>query len=232
MKTRSQMAVLAVFAIAMAWVEAAVVLDLRMMINRVDPYQHGPLPDMGVIGNAELVRELATLTMLAAVGWLSGTTWRARIGYAVAAFGIWDIFYYVFLRVLTGWPRSLLDWDVLFLLPLPWWGPVLAPVLISTLMIIGGVAAVEMDSRPNPAWPKTWSIFAVGAGMLLALYAFLKDALHTAKNGEEALREMLPVSFEWLVFAVALALMATPVLTILLRLRSISNRNSPLQVEN
>ena len=52
----------------------------------------------------------------------------ARVGYAAIAFGVWDIFYYVFLRLISGWPRSLFDWDILFLLPLPWWGPVLAPV--------------------------------------------------------------------------------------------------------
>ena len=49
----------------------------------------------------------------------------------VVVFGVWDIFYYVFLRVLVTWPASLLDWDILFLIPLPWVGPVLAPVLIA-----------------------------------------------------------------------------------------------------
>ena len=28
----------------------------------------------------------------------------------------------------AGWPETVLDWDILFLLPLPWWGPVIAPV--------------------------------------------------------------------------------------------------------
>ena len=75
--------------------------------------------------------------MLAAVGMLAGRTRHARVGYTAIAFGVWDIVYYVFLRLIGGWPRSLLDWDVLFLLPLPWWGPVLAPVFIAMLMIVG-----------------------------------------------------------------------------------------------
>ncbi|HOK76700.1 MAG TPA: hypothetical protein PLW35_03150 [Verrucomicrobiota bacterium] len=224
MKTRGRLLAVVVFAIAMAWVEAAVVLDLRVMINRVDPYQRLPLPDMGIIGNAELVREVATLTMLAAVGWLAGTSWRGRIGYAVIAFGVWDIFYYAFLRLLTGWPKSLLDWDVLFLLPLPWWGPVLAPVLISAVMIIGGLLMVQMDGGSQAGWPAPWSIIAGTAGILLALYAFLRDALQTVKSGEKALREMLPVSFAWPLFAVALVLMAVPVLAAALRLRSLTNQ--------
>ncbi len=80
-----------------------------------------------------------------------------RIGYTAIAFGVWDISYYVFLKMMCGWPHSLLDWDVLFLLPLPWWGPVLAPVLISLLMILWGPFASQFErqspSRPNwPAW--------------------------------------------------------------------------------
>jgi len=224
MNTRGRVIAVVVFAIAMAWVEAAVVLDLRVMINRVDPYQRLPLPDMGPIGHAELVREVATLTMLGAVGWIAGTTWRGRIGYALTAFGVWDIFYYVFLRLLTGWPKSLLDWDVLFLLPLPWWGPVLAPILISVLMIIGGVLAVQVEGRSQVVWPAPWSIIAGSAGILLALYAFLRDALLTVKGGEKALREMLPVSFAWPLFAVALVLMATPVFTVARQLRSMTNQ--------
>jgi hypothetical protein len=179
---------------------------------------------MGPIGHAELVREVATLTMLGAVGWIAGTTWRGRIGYALTAFGVWDIFYYVFLRLLTGWPKSLLDWDVLFLLPLPWWGPVLAPILISVLMIIGGVLAVQVEGRSQVVWPAPWSIIAGSTGILLALYAFLRDALLTVKGGEKALREMLPVSFAWPLFAVALVLMATPVFTVARQLRSMTNQ--------
>src|SRR5215475_10023470 len=88
----------ALYAMAMAWVESAVVYYLRTMIDRIEPYQAYPLPVAGGIGLAEMVREAATLIMLFAVGVLAGRTWRSRIAYSAIAFGIWDIFYYVFLR--------------------------------------------------------------------------------------------------------------------------------------
>ena len=99
--------------------------------------------DDGALGNVELWREAATLVMIATLGLLAGRTWRRRAGYAALAFGAWDIFYYVFLRLISGWPRTLLDWDILFLLPLPWWGPVLAPVSIALVMILWGTLATQ-----------------------------------------------------------------------------------------
>jgi hypothetical protein len=203
--------VVVLFAIAMAWVEAAVVLYLRTLVGRLDPYQPHPLPVAGTLGGAELIREAATLIMLGTVGWLAGRTWRSRLAYGVVAFGVWDIGYYVFLRPLTGWPRSLLDWDILFLLPLPWWGPVLAPVLIACLMVIGGSLVVFHDSSERPFWPRR-SLLALNAvGSVLALYVFMADALRVAGKGEEALRNLLPVRFNWALFAVAWAAMAAPV---------------------
>jgi hypothetical protein len=204
-----------VYALAMAWVEAAVVYYLRTMIDRIDPHQPEPLPIIGGLGPAELVREAATLIMLLAVGILAGRTWRSRLGYAALAFGIWDIFYYVFLRVLCGWPHSLVDWDVLFLIPVPWWGPVLAPVSIAVLMIIWGTLASGEASVPaddSRAW-KAW--FLSVAGAVLALYLFMKDTLQASSGGVDAVRQVLPTEFSWGWFAVAWLLMAAPVLRLL-----------------
>jgi len=75
----------AIFAMAMAWVEAAVVVYLRSMMHRIEPYQPDPLPVLGGFASVELPRELATLVMLFTVGWLAGRTWRARLGYAAIA---------------------------------------------------------------------------------------------------------------------------------------------------
>src|SRR5438477_2047401 len=170
--------VVALYAVTMAWVEAAAVYYLRSLIDRIEPYQPYPLPRAGGFGEAELIREIATLIMLFAVGWLAGANWRTRLGYSVVAFGVWDIFYYIFLRVLTGWPKSLLDWDILFLIPLPWWGPVLAPVLISVLMIAGGVVLAHNDERAEPnLWPGSRALWLSGVGVALALYVFMADAI-------------------------------------------------------
>ena len=206
------------YAIAMAWVESAVVLYLRSMIDRLEPYQPDPLPVIGGFASVELPREFATLVMLFAVGVLAGRTWRERIGYAAIAFGVWDIFYYAFLKTMCGWPHSLLDWDVLFLLPLPWWGPVLAPVLISLLMILWGTFASQFESslRPMPSSRPAWVLNFFG--MALALYAFMADAITAASRSLDSIRTVLPERFDWPLFGAALALMSAPVFHISLRL--------------
>jgi hypothetical protein len=204
--------IVAGFAVAMAWVEAAVVFYLRTFIDRIEPYQAHPLPLVGSLGSVELVREAATLIMLFTVGLLAGGSGRSRIGYAAIAFGVWDIFYYVFLKIMCGWPRSLLDWDILFLLPLPWWGPVLAPILIALLMIVWGTVATRGES--SACTPRFgWTAWVVnGIGICLALYVFMADAIRVADQGTEAIREVLPVNFKWGLFLVALGLMAAPLM--------------------
>lgn len=201
-----------VFAIAMAWVESAVVFYLRTMIDRIEPYQPNPLPIIGYLGPVELAREAATLLMLLTVGLLAGGTWRSRLGYAAIAFGVWDIFYYIFLKLMCGWPHSVLDWDILFLLPLPWWGPVLAPLLIASLMILWGTLATTLE-RPREFPTTNWSAWGLNAlGIGLALYVFMADAIRVADGGVTALRTMLPTQFNWPLFCIALALMSAPVI--------------------
>jgi hypothetical protein len=200
-----------VFAVAMAWVEAAAVFYLRSLVGRIEPYQPDPLPSGGAWGNAELVREVATLVMIGAVGSLAGRSWRSRFGYSCLAFGIWDIAYYPFLRILTGWPRSLLDWDILFLLPLPWWGPVLAPCLIALLMIGGGTLLGWGDEPERPLWPSRATAWAGGLGVAVALGVFMADAARAWPAGSEAVRRSLPERFGWPVFLFALGLMLLPV---------------------
>lgn len=207
------------FATAMAWVESAVVYYLRTHVDRIEPYQPNPLPLVGGLGPVELGRELATLIMLFAVGVLAGRTWRARIGYMMVAFGVWDIFYYVFLKLMCGWPHSLLDWDILFLLPLPWWGPVLAPMLIAGLMVVWGTLVSQFE-RTHPPRLSNWGVWVLNfIGMALALYVFMADAIRVSGGGVDAVRNVLPTHFNWPLFLVALALMAAPVAVEIRRLR-------------
>lgn len=207
----SRWAVTVLFAAAMAWVESAVVYYLRTLIDRIEPYQTNPLPVVGGLGEAELVRELATMVMLLAVGWLAGQSRRGRFGYSLLAFGVWDILYYAFLKIMTGWPDSLLDWDILFLVPLPWWGPVWAPVSLALLMVVWGTLLSQSD-QPNRPIMSHWAAWGIQlAGVMLALYIFMADAIQTAGQGTVALREMLPTDFPWLLFLVALVLIGGPV---------------------
>jgi hypothetical protein len=208
---RTSWGLVTVFAVAMAWVEAACVYDLRVLLGRLEPYQANPLPISGPLGTIELAREVATLVMLVAVGGLAGRTLRARLAYTALAFGIWDIFYYLWLKVMYGWPRSLFDWDILFLLPLPWWGPVIAPISIALLMIVWGTIATASPARSpgRDSGSRLWTAAAIGAA--LALYVFMADALRAAPHGVDAVRTVLPTTFNWPMFLVALALMAVPV---------------------
>ena len=206
--------VVAWYAVAMAWVEAAVVYYLRTLVDRIEPYQANPLPIATGLGEAEIIREIATLVMLFTVGWLAGATWRSRAGYALVAFGLWDVFYYVFLRALTGWPKSLVNWDILFLIPLPWWGPVWAPMTIAFLMIVFGTVVSQCDESDRPIWPGRFASGMGIAGVALGLYVFMADAIHTADKSETSLRNLLPVSFHWPLFLVALAWLVVPVLDV------------------
>jgi hypothetical protein len=215
----------ALFAVAMAWFESATVYYLRVLVDRVQPYQPVPLPVHGALGPVELVREAATLVMLLAVGMLAGRSWRTKIGYAVVAFGVWDVFYYVFLRLMSGWPSSVLDWDILFLLPLPWWGPVLAPVAIALLMIAWGTIVTQLDDR-HPALalpPHPW--IACWLGIVLALYVFMADALRVLDQGPDAVRLVLPTAFNWRLFAVSLVMMSAPLAHAGWRMRAGSRRD-------
>src|SRR4051812_5800606 len=214
---RVRWCVVVIFATAMAWVEAASVLYIRALVDRIDPYQTDPLPMNAALGNVELWREAATLVMLATVGLLAGRTWRRRAGYIALAFGAWDIFFYVFLRLISGWPRTLLDWDILFLLPLPWWGPVLAPVSIALVMILWGTLATQSGDRAsNARW--TWALGWVG--IALALAVFMIDGWRALPDGRDAGLRVLPTTFNSPLFWVALLLMALPALHEMAALRT------------
>lgn len=135
MKKQATLFWITLFSIAMGLFECIVVIYLRKIY-----YPEGfdfPLKmmDSGTIG-IELLRESATLIMLAAIGIITGRTKIEKFGWFLYAFAIWDIFYYIFLKLLIGWPQSMLSWDILFLIPVTWIGPVLAPVINSITMIV------------------------------------------------------------------------------------------------
>jgi hypothetical protein len=142
-----RLAVLTCFATAMGWLEAVVVVYIRELLGiRIGSVTPGPdemsrlLARVAWLVPVEQTREVATLVMLAAVGWLAGSRARSRLGAFLLAFGVWDIVYYVALYAILRWPASLFERDLLFLIPPgPWWyQPVWVPVAISCVMIAGG----------------------------------------------------------------------------------------------
>lgn len=199
------------FATAMAWMESATVVYLRTLVGRLEPYQAHPLPISPHLSWVEIVREAATIAMLGTAGWLAGKTPRSRFAYFLLAFGVWDILYYVFLAVIGPWPRSVLDWDILFLIPLPWWGPLLAPASIAFLMVLGATLIVIGEEQGRPVWPdrRSWGINLAGGG--IALGVFMTDAAQALLYGNKELGAILPTRFNWPLFLIALAMMAVPV---------------------
>ena len=196
------------YAVAMAYVESAAVLYLRTIIGGVDPVgpRHtpfNPVPDYGWI---EIGREAATMIMLGAIGYLAGRGVAGRIGAFAIAMGVWDIFYYVFLWLFAGWPQSPLAPDILFLIPLPWWGPVLSPVLLALLMIGGGTAAMVREVRGGVPPPSLSAWLLLIGGAVLCLLAFMAHGLLALPRGLEAAFAARGGPFPWPIYALGLLL--------------------------
>ena len=154
---RAVAAVVIAYAVAMAFLESAVVVYLQRALG-IDPRAIFPVRDPAMTGDLaaiEVGREAATLVMLGTVGWLAGRSGLERLAWAAVAFGTRDIFYYAWLWAFIGWPSSLGTWDLLFLIPVPWTGPVWAPVAISLALAGFGLAAaasVPVSSTSMLAW--------------------------------------------------------------------------------
>jgi hypothetical protein len=193
-----------IFAIAMAYIESAVVVYLRAIYGIEDLIKDINLtPDIYTF--IEIGREAATLVMLATIGLIAGNTWPKKIGYFFLSFGVWDIFYYFWLYVFILWPKSFFEWDILFLIPFPWWGPVLAPVLISILLIsIGYLLLSEINFKVTLL---DWIAF--GLSIIVLLYTFVEDSIEVIISGSGELTSVRPTSFNWILFLIAFAVWTT-----------------------
>ena len=133
----SRITIVAVYALAMGYLESVVVFYIRYALG--DVHASGSVSS-SLIGNfpwgIEATREVATLVMLATVALLAGRDWRMRAAALLWAFAVWDATYYLGLEILTQWPSSLITQDVYFLLPVPWGGPVWVPLLADALMAV------------------------------------------------------------------------------------------------
>jgi hypothetical protein len=184
---------LALYAVAMAYLESSVVVYLRAIY-----YPEGfslPLvliePRMSAI---EVGREAATLVMLLGVtAAMSKDRWEWFLAFCLS-FGIWDIFYYIWLWVFLGWPPSLLTWDVLFLIPVPWIGPVLAPVIVSVGLIAGSLLLFRVKHRGARLsfMPALWALAVAGGGLVLLSFTL---------DFRVVLAQMEPPPFRWWLFA-------------------------------
>jgi hypothetical protein len=210
-------AILLLFGIAFGYLEAAVVSYLRILHEpaRLLFYPHRQpaelfplltLDQVRAAGEAqgktlavEIGREAATMLMLAAVALAVARNARQWVAAFAIAFGVWDIVYYAGLKLLLDWPASLFTWDILFLIPVPWAGPVIAPVLVAAAMITAGIWCLWRESvnRPLRIGPSTVAGVLVGA--LVIFLSFTLDYRNVMAGG-------MPHSFHWGVFGLGLGI--------------------------
>src|SRR5262245_41321381 len=193
------------YAVAMAYLESAIVVYLRRLYYPKGfdfPLVIIDIPTLLI----EVGRETATMIMLATVAIAAGRTKVGKCAYFLYLFGVWDIFYYVWLKVFLDWPTSLFTWDVLFLIPVPWVGPVLAPVTVALTMIGMALVLLRLEQRGpvRPAGKKVWLAQMVAS--LVVIVSFTMDVVPRLPDNGLLLAQWTPASYRWWMLLVAQAL--------------------------
>ena len=185
-----------VWGIAFGYIEAAIVIYLRK-IYYPDGFRFPiVLADIDIAA-VEMLRELMTLILILAVAELTFRTFLKKFAACMIIFGIWDIFYYLFLKIYLDWPESFFTWDILFLIPLPWVGPVLAPVLVSLALIYAGIIIlVDMSRGYKFQFNKRFWIMEIMAGIIIIISFMI--------SGTVVINQTIPASFPWIIFLVGL----------------------------
>ncbi len=222
---------LTLFGITMGLLETAVVVYLRKLyyaggfkfpLNTINDY---------TVSITEILREASTIIMLVSVAYLYGRNFLTRLAAFLFCFAVWDIFYYIFLKMLLDWPPSFFTWDVLFLIPVVWTGPVLAPVIISFTMILFAWVFIRADKLHNGVrlLVSDWWIFSFAA--LAIFISFTIDStlfIFENHNFSEIsnlnfnelfalLKDYIPQHFRWWIFLVGEAGLLTGVGRVWLR---------------
>lgn len=228
----SKLWIVSIFAVAMAFLETAVVVYIRK-IYYPDGFNF-PLNgfvDSSILG-IEWVREFATIVMLAAIGILAARKFYGRIAYFLYAFAIWDIFYYVFLKLTIAWPPSFLTWDLLFLIPWAWAGPVITPIIWSIMFIILAFMIINFEDKGKKIKFSSaeWALFILGA--MIVLYTWLIDYgklifssgfagsfLTLSQNAQFAqlVSSYIPASYNWPLFVIGTLLAVLGIILFCLR---------------
>jgi len=186
------------FAVTMAYLESTIVVYLRRLYYT----ERGGFDFPLVIIDAptmllELGREACTVVMLATFGIAAGRTKVGKFAFFLLLFGVWDIFYYVWLKVFLNWPPSLLTWDVLFLIPVPWVGPVLAPVSVACTMIGMAMVMLHLETRGpvSAAGQIVWLVQIIAC--LIIITSFTMDVIPRLDTSGARLAQWLPTRYRW-----------------------------------
>ncbi|MFO8235004.1 MAG: hypothetical protein R6U04_06350 [Bacteroidales bacterium] len=203
------------FAVSMGLFEASIVVYLRELY-----YPEGfsfPLtPVDRAVGITEILREIISMLMIISVAVLAFKNFYRQFAAFIFIFAIWDIFYYVFLKLILDWPESLLTWDILYLIPVAWTGPVLAPVLISLIMILLFWVIIYFDYKNAEKFNicmKEWGLLIAGAFVVFISFiwdysVFLISQVHISalfkspEEGQSILTQYTPDKFNWFLFSI------------------------------
>jgi hypothetical protein len=225
---------LTLFSIAMGYLETSVVVYLRKLYYPTG-FNFPLIPVTTDIAITEFWREAATIIMLIGIGVMVGKNSTQRFVFFLYSFAIWDIFYYVFLKVLLDWPSSLFTWDILFLIPVPWVGPVLAPCIISLSMILLTLVVVYYQEKGMIVKIifLEWMLYIVGSivAILSFLWDYIQYVMHNA-NGQgvwtlssnnelfDEVKDYIPQHFNWGLFAIGQGLILVAIFLLVKRLRN------------
>ena len=198
MATEKQLFRLLLWGILFGYMEAAVVVYLQEIY-----YPDGfTFPLKNILGSVlwtEVGREAATLLIMAATAALAFERLQSRVAAFAVLFGVWDLCYYLFLKLVLDWPEEPGTWDLLFLIPLPWVGPVWAPMLVSVMLVIAGSALLLRNAQEHyPAFDRAFLLGEVAAGTLIVASFLLA--------GSCVLQGRAPEGFAWPLFLAGLLL--------------------------
>jgi len=184
----------ALFALAMAYLESAVVVYLRLLYYPAG-FQFPMIPIPSQIAIIETGREAATLIMIWAVARIGRNAFKERFTLFCFIFGIWDLAYYAWLYLFIGWPGFWLEWDILFLIPVPWIAPWLAPALVSIGLIGVSLTILFSPERfPESIFSSSeWRMVLFGGILILA--SFFWQTKNILEGG-------IPVYFPWPLFGI------------------------------
>ena len=225
--------IISIFATAMGLLEAIVVVYLRLQFYPEGfDFPFKMLPSDLIL--VEWVREIATIVMLVSIGMLAGIDKLQKFFYFLFTFAIWDIIYYVGLKLFLDWPESMLTWDILFLIPIPWIGPVLAPVICSLTMIVFSVSVIKKQEKGFLLKMKTIDWVLIFSGVTLILFSFTEDFFALIYNNDllseffnlstnekfwKIISEFIPVSYNWVAFSAGELLILLANLLVLKRMK-------------
>jgi len=176
----------------MAYLESAIVVYLREIFYPIGftfPLQD--IPNFILI--IEIGREVATIVMLWAIAKLASKNGREWFAFFAFNFGVWDIWYYIWLKVFLNWPESFMTWDVLFLIPIPWIAPVLAPVLVSIALMAASLIVLSLEAKetPLPFSKLDWWL-EIAAGLIIIVSFLFQSNVITQKG--------IPSNYPWWLF--------------------------------